>query len=38
MTMSLTEVFDRIAASAVLGAMMAGVPLAGIMFFVNSAV
>ena len=36
MTNSLTETFDRIAATAVLAAMVAGLPLAGVMFVVKS--
>ena len=38
MTLSLTETIDRFASSAVLALMLAGLPLGGVMFFVNSGV
>jgi hypothetical protein len=38
MTTHLTEAFDRVAATAVLAAMVAAVPLAGVMFVVKSLV
>ena len=38
MTTSLSETIDRFATSAVLAIMLAGLPLAGVMFFVNSGV
>lgn len=38
MAASLIQVIDRFAATAVLGAMLAGLPLGGLMFVVNSGV
>ncbi len=35
MTMSLSEIFDRVATNAILGLMIAGLPLAGVMFVVS---
>ena len=36
MLTSMTEMFDRVAATAVLAAMLAGIPLGGVMFVVQS--
>jgi len=36
MAASMTEIFDRVAASAVLAAMLAGIPLGGAMFLIQS--
>ncbi len=38
MTHSLSEMFDRVASNAILGLMLASLPLAGVMFVVNSVV
>ena len=38
MTASLSEMFDRFATTSVLAIMLAGLPLGGVMFFVNSGV
>ena len=36
MTNSLSETFDRVASNAIIGLMIAGLPIAGVMFVVNS--
>jgi hypothetical protein len=36
MVASMTEMFDRVAATAVLAVMLAGIPLGGVMFVVQS--
>lgn len=38
MTNSLSQSFDRFATTSVLAIMLSGLPLAGVMFFVNSGV